>query len=184
MRKRGYDVVQVRNFLREIANEMRARQEVRARLASDGDPESVVGERARQIVERAEAEAQRIIAEARTAASAQVSEGHDEADRIVEEARAAADEIADSAESSARERSAAVLAETQSRLDQLLAEERDVRRALSTLSPDVTDDATDTEITDGVDLVPERDVVDPESGIDESLADFMKATLRNELRPE
>ena len=137
-----------------------------------------------QIVERAEAEAQRIIAEARTAASAQVSEGHDEADRIVEEARVAADEIADSAESSARERSAAVLAETQSRLDQLLAEERDVRRALSTLSPEVADDATANDSNEGVDLVPERESVDPESGIDESLADFMKATLRNELRPE
>ena len=41
MRRRGYDIVQVRNFLREIAAEMRSRQEVRERLAENGGDSAV-----------------------------------------------------------------------------------------------------------------------------------------------
>lgn len=121
----------------------------------------------------AEAEAQRIIAEA-----------HAEAERILFEARAEADELLDGAEQKARDRSDVVISETQTRLDALLAVERDVRARLDEGGALV---ATTTPVPErqGDGASDARDVI---NGIDveadSTLADFMKSTLRHEVRPE
>ena len=174
MRRRGYDVVEVRNFLREIAEEMRARDEVRRRLADDGDPEEVAGTKARELVERAEAEAESIIEAARSAVRDRADVEVREAADIVTAAHEEAATILDSAERAARERSAAVLAETQSRLDRLLAEEREIHRARAARDDRSRDEPTEAE------QAPVPDDVE----LDTTLASFMKDTLRNEITPD
>ena len=141
MRKRGYDIMQVRNFLREVAQEMRHRDTGVG--TSPGD---------------AEARADRIVADAETRAQL-----------IVEDAEAAA-----------RIRSDEVLGETQVRLDELFAQESEVHHRLQhTLDEleDITNQSDDD--ADVIELSRE-----PETTADSSLADFMKAALRNEVRQD
>ena len=64
MGRRGYDIQQVRDFLREIAAEMRARQEVRERLAETGEESAVAEDRAHSIIAEAQATADQIVADA------------------------------------------------------------------------------------------------------------------------
>lgn len=192
MTRRGYDIVQVRDFLREIASEMRERQRVRDRLAEDGDGVAAAEEQAKAIISNAHQTAAGIVADAHTSAgSVEVPERHEErAAEIVAAAEAEAQELLEDAEDRARERSGVVIAEAQARLDRLLAEERDLReqidskrasvrggfsfgaggtRALATAAADPT-----------VDFRDRTDVAGP----DTSLADFMKATLRHEVHPD
>ena len=55
MTRRGYDIVEVRDFLREVATEMRERRDVRSRLVSNGETEGDA--RAKSIVADAESKA-------------------------------------------------------------------------------------------------------------------------------
>jgi DivIVA domain-containing protein len=129
MRKRGYDIMQVRNFLREIAQEMRARQRVRDELAAEGDPEAVAALRASELIADAEARADEIVDQAQHRV-ALVGSAEDQAAAIVEDAEEAAATRLDEAESSARARGDEVMAETQKRLDALLAQERELHKRL------------------------------------------------------
>ena len=120
-----------------------------------------------------EVDAERIIAEAQA-----------EADRILVEARAEADELLEGAEQKARERSDVVINETQTRLDALLAVERDVRARLEesgslAANPTPVPESQVDASSDARDVI---NGIDVES--DSTLADFMKSTLRHEVRPE
>lgn len=180
MTRRGYDIVQVRNFLREIASEMRARQEVRERLAADGEDVAVVEHEAHQILTDAREEAAQIVADAEArAGSADALEQADAraAERIAE-AEAEAADLIENAETSARERSDTVLSAAQARLDQLLEEERTVHARVEVARRELA------EADEVPALVDARDVVEVDLVPDSSLADFMKSTLRHEVRPD
>lgn|GEM_PF-1755896 len=176
MTRRGYDIVEVRNFLREIASEMRARQEVRERLAETGGDTSVAEDRAHRIIADAQTEADQILADAEaTAGSVEamiVAESR--ASEIVGSAEGVAVQMVEDAEQAARARSGEVLAATQARLDQLLEEERSLHARVEKLRaeadvPEVVDDVQDA-----------RDLVAIPSAPDSSIAELLKSTLRDE----
>lgn len=98
---------------------------------------------------------------------------------IIAAAHAEADEIIEAAERRARERSDVVIAQTQERLDALLAQERQIRSRLDTYRPTVVPMPEPEQVEDSRDAVHGIEVAP-----DSSLADFMKSTLRHELRPE
>lgn len=118
---------------------------------------------------------------------------HDEDEAVIGARAAAAEIIAaaeaeaavllEEAENRARTRADEVIAQFQGRLDALLDEEREVRARLEGLgaassgapAPSVPGD----ELSDNRDLVNGIDVVP-----DSSLAEFMKSTLRHEVRPD
>ena len=160
MTRRGYDIVQVRNFLREIAAEMRARQQVRERLAANGTGSAV-----------AENEVHEILAAAREKADEQSIE-------IVAAAELQANDLIEKAELAARERSDVVLTQSQARLDQLLEEERALHARVQAARAEL-------EVPEAVPVAADaRDVVAKETVPDSSLADFMKSTLRHEIHPD
>lgn len=158
MARRGYDIVQVRDFLREIATEMRERQQVRERLAA-AESQTQVDDG--EIVARAEARAAEILADAERAA----------------------EELVEGAEVRARERSDVVLSEAQTRLDGLLAEEQNVKARLDTARPSSVSTLVGRSSVDADALVDVRDRGAGGGAPDTALADFMKSTLRDEANP-
>lgn len=180
MTRRGYDIVQVRNFLREIAGEMRARQEVRERLAENGEETAVVEHDAHQILDDARERAAQLVSEAESKVDAadDLNDAETRATAIVAAAEAEAASLIDAAEASARERSDTVLSAAQARLDQLLEEERSVHERVDAARAELGAPA------DAPALVDARDVVAVDLAPDSSLADFMKSTLRDEVRPD
>ena len=192
MTRRGYDIVQVRDFLREIASEMRERQRVRDQLAQTGDGEAAGEVEAKKIISNAKGTAAGIIADARAQANAVGTDPSSEraeeirANELLADARAQAESILEQSEVRARERSGVVIAEAQARLDQLLAEERDVRARLESRK-------TSSGVGAGPAAIAPLGFADPTTdsrdrtevaGPDVSLAEFMKATLRDEVRPD
>lgn len=180
MTRRGYDIVQVRNFLREIADEMRARQEVRERLASEGEDTSVVEDEAYQILERAREDASKILAAAETrAGSAEaLALANGRAAEVISEAESQAELLVEEAEQRARERSDSVLSAAQARLDQLLEAEREVSERVEAKRAELEPKPIEPIMSDS------RDVITIEMVPDTSLADFMKSTLRHEVHPD
>lgn len=180
MTRRGYDIVQVRNFLREIASEMRARQEVRQRLVSQGDVQDVVEDRAHRIIAEAQAKADEIIAQAESTAGSleALLSAETRAAEIVGSAEGLSAHMIEEAEAAARARSDAVLSATQARLDQLLVEERALHARVEALRNEVNGPEVDVPIVDA------RDVRHVDGAPDSSLADFMKSTLRQEVHPD
>ncbi len=180
MTRRGYDIVQVRNFLREIADEMRARQEVRERLAADGEDVAVAEDEAYQILEQARKDAAQIIADAEVkAGSAEALAMADgRAGEVIANAETEADALVEQAEARARERSDEVIAAAQARLDQLLEAERQVSQRVEAARAELEPKPVEPILSDS------RDVVTIEMVPDTSLADFMKSTLRHELHPD
>ncbi len=185
MRRRGYDIVQVRGFLREIAEEMRDRQQVRDDLARDGDPRVLAEREAKAIIEDAHKQAEQIVstdapdadAAARVDAESIVADAQGEADVIVAEARTEAEQIVTAGEEQARARADAVLGDAQTRLDALLDEERALqdrvralRSEVSLLDPETVGTAIAGPADDGPTIV-----------LDDSLASFMKDKLRVEV---
>lgn len=177
MKRRGYDIVQVRNFLREIATEMRARQEVREQLAAQGNERDVAEDRAHTIISEAHAKADEIIAEAEAAAGSldDLRSAERRAQEIVGAADGIATQMIEEAELAARARSDAVLSATQARLDQLLQEERDLHARVQAMHLELDGPDVDHPTHDA------RDVVRVDNASDSSLADFMKSTLRHEV---
>lgn len=180
MTRRGYDIVQVRNFLREISAEMRARQEVRERLAADGEKDAVVEDEAHSILVAAREEAAAIIAAAETkAGSVDALESADgRAKEIIADAEAEAERFVVDAEQSARDRSDAVLSAAQARLDQLLEEERTIHARVEAARGELAEPTPELVVSDS------RDVIAIEMAQDTTLADFMKSTLRHEIHPD
>lgn len=175
MTKRGYDIVEVRNFLREIAAEMRARQQVREQLAEGGDVDAVLEDRAHSVITDAESRAQDILedAAARAGSVDALLTAENRAAEIVRSAEGVAAQIIEDAESAARERSGEVLSSTQARLDRLLAEERELHARVETLHEEVDGPALLTPVADA------RDVHPVETTSDSALADLLKSTLRD-----
>lgn len=103
-----------------------------------------------------------------------------EAAQIIAAAEAEAAALLEDAEKRARERADAVVAQYQERLNGLFEEERAIRARLAELGMAPSDRPQGK----ADDLVDDRDAL---HGIDvspdDSLADFMKSTLRNEVRP-
>jgi DivIVA domain-containing protein len=181
MTRRGYDIVQVRNFLREIAAEMRARQEVRERLAEapSGEESAVVEDAAHHILVEARAKAAKIVkaAEAKAGSAYALFTADARAHDVVSAAEVEAAALIDAAELTARDRSDAVLSAAQARLDQLLEEERTVHARVESARAELEAPEPDRALVDS------RDVVAVEMVPDTSLADFMKSTLRHEVHP-
>lgn len=166
MQKRGYDIADVRDFLREISGEMRerrgARQETGELPASHPDHAADVLADAARIRTAAESDAEATKDEARVAAANIVAEAEAHANALITNASA-------KAESDARERSDVVLTASQSRLDQLLEKERQVAQRIDRLDPVSVDTAVAQPAISEINVT------------DLSLAEFMKATLRNEV---
>ena len=192
MRKRGYDIMQVRNFLREVADEMRARQRVRDQLGTQDDPVAIATSQADEIIAAAEVRAEEIVGEAqqRTAgtdldvARTEAEELREAARRdaiaIRSEAHEAAEQLSEEAEAQARRRSDEVLRETQGRLDGLLRQEREVHRRLRSTLDELQGTIGDPDADADADVIDLRDGA-PLPVADGSLAEFMKAALRNEV---
>ena len=176
MTRRGYDIVEVRNFLREIASEMRARQEVREELAKTGGDTAVAEDRAHAIIAEAQTKADEILAEAEARAGSveALMTAESRAVEIVGSAEGVATQLIEDAEAAARERSGEVLAATQARLDQLLEEEREVHARVNALRAEVEGPAVAPESTDA------RDLTMVSSSPNTSLAELLKSTLRDE----
>lgn len=174
MTKRGYDIVEVRNFLREIAAEMRARQQVREELADRGDVDAVLEDRAHSVITEAESRAQEILedATARAGSVDALLTAENRAAEIVRSAEGVAAQIIEDAETAARERSGEVLSSTQARLDRLLAEERELHARVEALHEEVDGPALLTSVSDA------RDTRRVEAVPDSALADLLKSTLR------
>ncbi len=193
-RRAGYDIVQVRDFLREIAAEMRERQLVREHLAQTGDGDAVGEATAKRVIADAEARAAAIIAEAEASAAetaamsaetAAITNADKKAAEIVAAAEREAESMIDIAETRAEARSAAVLAEAQVRLDQLLVKERDLRRRIDK-QPDADGiaiqgvDRSRNGVRTSVDARDRTPVAESEY----AFANFMKTTLRDEVHPD
>ena len=175
MAKRGYDIVEVRNFLREIASEMRARQEVRENLAESGDVDAVLEDRAHTVLTDAQAQAEEILAEAEAKAGSveAMMSAETRAAEILRSAEGVAAQLIEDAESSARARSGEVLSSTQARLDQLLEEERALHARVEALRLEVEGPTSVEPVSDA------RDLVSVEAQSDSALADLLKSTLRD-----
>jgi DivIVA domain-containing protein len=180
MRRRGYDIVQVRDFLREISAEMRSRQEVRERLAENGGDSAIAEDRAHSIIHEAQAKADAIIAEAEAAAGSvdALLTAEARAVEVVGSAEGLSAQMIEEAEATARSRSDAVLAATQARLDQLLQEERTLDAKLHEMRREIDGPEQHTVSTDA------RDVVEVDRVQDSSFAEFVKSTLRDEVHPD
>ena len=100
-RRGGYDIVQVRDFLREIAAEMRERQQVRERLAKNGDDEAKAEEQAKASIRDAKAQADAAIRTAEAQAETAIREADEKAEASIREAEARAAEIIADAEQTA-----------------------------------------------------------------------------------
>lgn len=185
MTRRGYDIVQVRDFLREVATEMRERRTVRDRLAETGDDQAAAEAQAKSIISNAEETAACIVADAEARARSTDAAGHgqEQSGEIVANAEAEAKALIEDAEVRARERSGVVIAEAQSRLDELLAQEKDVRRRIDRSGAGPVSAAAAIGAGNNDPRVDFRDRMEI-AGPDTSLADFMKATLRHEVHPE
>lgn len=191
IRRRGYDIMQVRKLLREIGEEMRARQRVRDELPEETDPVARAEHEAATILARAETRADEILAEARLR-SRSPGVAAPEPDEIVADARTEATRIIDEAEVVARDRSASVIAEAQLRLDGLIDKERDVAARLRVTELRLRE-LSDEEITaGGRDLVAQgrsapgdaAEIIElnASDGTDrDSLATFMKHAVRGEI---
>ena len=177
MTRRGYDIVQVRNFLREVAAEMRARQEVRQRLAEEGDDTAVAEDRAHSMIAEAQAQADVIVEEAKAKAGSLevLLSAESRAAEIVGSAEALSDQLIEEAEATARTRSDEVLSATQARLDQLLEEERALHARVEALRFQVAGPEVETSAIDA------RDLVSIDRTPDSSLADLLKSTVREEV---
>jgi len=162
MTRRGYDIVQVRNFLREIADEMRARQEVRERLAANGEDGAVAEDQAHHILEDARRRADEIVAEAETKAGSvdALDSASSKAQEIVAAAELEASELIESAELRAHQ------------------EERELSEKVEIARAELEPPEPAPMLSDS------RDVVTIEMKPDNSLADFMKSTLRHEVHPD
>ena len=183
--RKGYDIVHVRDFLREVATEMRRRQVDHDQLVEAGRGLDDAEQRAESTIQDAEARAAEILVKANAQASTDSIEamrsGEARAEEIIAEAEAKAELMAEEGEARARERSEFVISEAQVRLDSLLAQEVDVRMRLEKQGqapgaqssesgePDNLADARDR----GRGAVPETDLVD-----------LMKTTLRDEVKSE
>lgn len=188
IRKRGYDIMQVRKLLREIGEELRARQRVRDDLAVDASPRATAEREAEEILARAERRADAIVTEAQNPAAGPGGSGSEE---ILAEAREEAARIVEQAEATARERSAVVLAEAQLKLDRLIDRERDVAARLRLSEQRLRELSAGEIVAGGRDLrratsspSAASDVVElDESGrpSDDSFADFVKAAVREEI---
>ena len=126
IRKRGYDIMQVRKLLREVGEELRARQQVKDEIGEADDPRAMAEREALEIVARAESRADEIIADAEDNAVRPDSI----ADEVIAVARAEAVRLIEDAEATARERCDVVIAEAQARLDRLIDQERDLATRL------------------------------------------------------
>lgn len=177
MTRRGYDIVEVRDFLREVATEMRERRDVRSRLAGNGettDQDSQEGiesaeSRAAAIVAAAEKEAERRIG----SAEAVLERAAERAETIRAEAQREADGLIEGAEERAVERSSVVLAEAQQRLDEMLREEQEFLDDIEAKS----EVSSDRLVAAGVAASSAQSMAPPTS----TLADLMKSTVRQEL---
>lgn len=180
MGRRGYDIQQVRSFLREIATEMRARQEVRERLAQTGEESAVAEDRAHAIIAEAQADADQILAEAEAKAGSveALLTAESRAKEIVGSAEGVAAQLIEDAEEAARTRSGEVLAATQARLDQLLQEERDLHLRMEEMR--ATLDGPETEPERSVDARDRVRTPNAAADADSALADLLKSTLRQE----
>lgn len=191
IRKRGYDIMQVRKLLHEIGEELRARHRVSEDLADDSDPRATAEHEAREILARAERRAEAIVADAQNRASGSAIPGS-RVEEMLAEAQQEAARIVDEAEVTARERSATVLAEAQLKLDRLIDRERDVAARLR-LSEQRLRELSGGEIvaggrdlrsasqpSDATDDVIDLDEPGRRRG-DDSFADFVKAAVREEI---
>lgn len=176
MTRRGYDIVEVRNFLREIASEMRARQEVRERLAKTGGDAAVAEDLAHSVITDARAKADEILseAEAKAGSAEALITADSRAVEIVGSAEGVAAQMIEDAEAAARARSGEVLAATQARLDQLLEEERELHGRVVALRGEIDGPEVATQTNDA------RDVITLRAAPDSSMAELLKATLRDE----
>lgn len=176
MTRRGYDIVEVRNFLREIASETRARQEVRERLAESGGDTAVAEDRAHSIIAEAQAAADQILADAEAKAGSvdALMAAESRALEIVGSAEGVAAQLIEDAEAAARTRSGEVLAVTQARLDQLLEEERELNGRVDVLRAEIDGPEVLTESNDA------RDLITVPSLPNSSIAELLKTTLRDE----
>lgn len=173
MQKRGYDLVDVRDFLREIAVEFRAREAAEGSMSATGatyvDGSTPSGEAADVL-----ADAARIRSAAESDAASTHQDAREQAELVLAEAEAARYEIIaearEEAEAEAKERSMLVLAASQARLDQLLEQERYLREQVSALEAPAP---TANEVGDKV-------VIDLRE-TDTSLADFVKTRVREEM---
>lgn len=191
IRKRGYDIMQVRKLLREIGEEMRTRQRVREGLHDEADPLERAERESQEIVARAEARADEILADARMHSQGPGVAGLSP-EELIARARAEAEHIIDEAEESARDRSGAVIAEAQIRLDRLIDRERDVAARLRVTEQRVRELSGEEITAGGRDLkhslpaessdadVIELNAIDDGTAAD-SLASFMKAAVRLEI---
>ena len=120
MQKRGYDIADVRDFLREISGEMRERQAARQRAGelppSHPDHAADVLADAARIRTADESDAEATKQQAEVAAAKIVADAEAQANALIADASS-------KAESDARERSDVVLTASQSRLEQLLEKE-------------------------------------------------------------
>ncbi|NNK91322.1 MAG: hypothetical protein HKO87_02715 [Acidimicrobiia bacterium] len=190
IRKRGYDIMQVRKLLREVGEEMRARQRARDGLAADSDPRARAEREAEEVLARAEARADEIVIQSRQRSSRTALAGS-LPEQIVEDARIEAARLIDEAEATARERSTAVLAEAQIRLDRLIDRERDVVARLRLAEQRLRELSADEIVAGGRDLRSSRPEPRSDDGVIEfgavevgsgdSLAAFMKAAVRDEI---
>ena len=179
MTRRGYDIVEVRDFLREVATEMRERRDVRSRLVN---AETADQERTDSKVADAERNAETILAEAQAEAERRIGSAEtmleradERSQKIREEARAEADALLEDAEERAQERSEVVLAEAQERLDVLLIEERELREKIDSQS------AVEASMLVGAAAASSSGAPTPPTS---TLADLMKSTLRQEVHPD
>ena len=194
MTRRGYDIVQVRDFLREIASEMRERQRVRDRLIETGHDEAAAEAETHTIINntRGATSNAEIATDGRNDSTDVIARSERRAEEIIAEAEAEAQQLLEQSEERARERSGVVIGEAQARLDQLLAQERELRSRLETQRASAGVAAVGVARTRPA-LGMAKAAVDPTTdsrdrtevaGPDTSLADFMKATLRHEVRPD
>jgi vacuolar-type H+-ATPase subunit H len=179
--------MQVRKLLREIGEEVRARQRVRDDLHDEIDPRARAELEAEQIVARAEAAADGIVAEAQ----AQAAPADRSADEIVADAHREAERIIEEAEQAARNRTDVVLSEAQMRLDRLLDRERDLTARLRLAEQRLSELAVGEMTAGGRDLLAATTAIGRDDAevlelttdekSDESFAAFMKAALRDEV---
>ena len=113
-----------------------------------------------------------------------VTAAHAEAAEIIAAAEAEAAALLEDAERRARLRAGEVIEQFQERLDGLLEQEREVRARLDAMGASTNPGARaavppESELTDSRDAVNGIEVE-----MDSSLADFMKSTLRHEVRPD
>ncbi len=176
MTRRGYDIVEVREFLREIATEMRERQQVRSRLVREGDSNAVGEAQANEIVDDAKRRAGAILASAKQEAGSVEARANAQAraDGIIAAAEREATAMIEGAEDRARQRADIVIGDAQLRLNHILAREKEARERLEVLGE--AEFANQQQAIAGA----STQAAPPTS----SFGDFMKTTLRHEVHPD